>query len=81
MTEKNPKKARRRGPFRQWKEEDMVVAYESVLNDGMSVHKAANIFSVPRKSLDDRVKGKVAIDFTVVRRLSHQMRSCCLIII
>ena len=43
---------------KQWKEEDMVSAMEAV-SQGMAVSTAAKPFDVPRKRLDDRVKGRV----------------------
>ena len=42
-----------------WKDEDMLSAMEAVFEDEMTVSRAAAAFSVPRKTLDDRVKGRV----------------------
>ena len=42
-----------------WKEEDMEKAFDAVKNKEASVSKAAELYSVPRKTLDDGVKGRV----------------------
>ena len=42
-----------------WKDEDMLSAMEAVFKSEMSVSRAAAAFSVPRKTLDDRIKGRV----------------------
>ena len=42
-----------------WKEEDMVAALEAVKSNALTVTKAATTYNVPRKTLDDRVKGRV----------------------
>lgn len=44
---------------KQWKNEDMVAAIEAVDEKKLSICAAANQFKVPRKTLDDRIKGKV----------------------
>ena len=41
---------------KQWREEDMVSAMEAV-SQGTAVSTAAKAFNVPRKTLDDRIKG------------------------
>ena len=52
MAEKQPRK--------KWNEESMVAAMEAVETNKMSVTAAAAAtFDVPRKTLDDRVKGRV----------------------
>ena len=43
---------------KQWKEEDMTAALEAV-SKGTTLSAAAAAFNVPRKTLDDRVKGRV----------------------
>ena len=43
---------------KQWREEDMVSAMEAV-SQGTAVSTAAKAFNVPRKLLDDCVKGRV----------------------
>ena len=55
-----PKKHRRslKKRRRLWQDEDMVKAIESVRN-GNSVRGAAIEYSVPRKTLEDRVSGRV----------------------
>ena len=40
-----------------WKEEDMVAAPEAVKSNALTVTKAATTYNIPRKTLDDRVKG------------------------
>ena len=42
-----------------WNDKDMLSAMETVSKGEMSVSRAAAAFSVPRKTLDDRVKGRV----------------------
>ena len=42
-----------------WKDEDMVAALESVKSKALIVTQAATTYNVPRKTLDDRVKGRV----------------------
>ena len=37
----------------------MTQVYQSVLSDGLSVHRAAMEFNIPRTTLGDRVSGKV----------------------
>lgn len=44
---------------KQWKDEDMVSAMSAVRNKEMTIYKAAAHFKVPRKTLDDRIKGHV----------------------
>ena len=44
---------------KQWSDEDMVAAMESVSNKTLTVSQAASAYSVPRKTLDDRIKGRV----------------------
>ena len=51
MAEKQPRK--------KWNEESMVAAMEAVETNKMSVTAAAATFDVTRKTLDDRVKGRV----------------------
>ena len=49
-------------PLRTWDQEAMSAAYKDVMDDGERVSTAASRFGVPRKSLDDRVKGNVDLD-------------------
>ena len=51
MTEKKQRK--------KWKDEDMVSAMSAVREQKLTISKAAATFNVPRKTLDDRVKGLV----------------------
>ena len=44
-----------------WKDEDMVATLESVNKKELTVAQAATTYSVPRKTLDDGVKGRVAL--------------------
>lgn len=48
--------------LRTWSQADMTAAYDAVMNDGMRLPQAAATYGVPRTTLDDRVKGKVAVD-------------------
>jgi len=42
-----------------WKDKDMVAALDSVTKRTLTVSQAASTYHVPRKTLDDRVKGQV----------------------
>lgn len=44
---------------KKWKDEDMISAMSAVQSQEMSIYKAAVVFNVPRKTLDDRIKGHV----------------------
>ena len=44
---------------KKWNDEDMVSAMNTVEKKEMTVYSAAARFSVPRKTLDDRIKGRV----------------------
>ena len=44
---------------RQWGDDDMKSAMSAVRNKEMTIYKAAAHFKVPRKTLDDRIKGRV----------------------
>ena len=41
-----------------WKDDDMVKAMKALKDDGVSLRSAAINFNVPRKTLEDSVKGK-----------------------
>ena len=55
MSNKPPEKVCRR----QWDGKDMEAAMRAVQEEGITVSGAANQFKVPRKTLDDRIKGRV----------------------
>lgn len=44
---------------KQWSNEDMMVAMDAVEKGKLSISVAASRFNVPRKTLDDSVKGRV----------------------
>ena len=44
---------------KQWKDNDMKSAISAVNNKEMTIYSAAASFNVPRKTLDDRIKGLV----------------------
>ncbi len=46
-------------PRLNWRNEDMIKAMEVVESKGKSISAAAKMFNVPRKTLDDRVKGRI----------------------
>ena len=52
---------KRSGKRKQWSNEKMEQAIK-VVDGGMSITMASSTFSVPRKTLDDRIKGKVVHD-------------------
>ena len=43
----------------QWRDEDMRKALEAVSSKELTVSAAARVYQVPRKTLDDRLKGHV----------------------
>ena len=43
----------------KWADKDMAMVMDAVRNEKMSIYSAAVKFSVPRKTLDDRIKGHV----------------------
>ena len=43
----------------QWRDEDMRKAIEAVSSHKMTISAASRVFQVPRKTLDDRIKGLV----------------------
>ena len=45
--------------FKQWSEEVMEKAVNAVINNGMSVRRAAMDYDVPKSTLGDRVSGRV----------------------
>ena len=55
MSSKSTVKVKRR----QWSDDDMISAIESVRTGNLTITVAASRFNVPRKSLDDRLKGRV----------------------
>jgi len=54
-----PEASHRPPKYKQWSEEQMSQAYSSVINNGLSVRRAALEYDVPRATLGDRVSGKV----------------------
>ncbi|VDI05778.1 Hypothetical predicted protein [Mytilus galloprovincialis] len=46
----------------QWNQEDMSKAYKAAKLGQMSIAQASKTYNVPRMTLSDRVKGKVAMD-------------------
>ncbi len=44
----------------QWNDDNMKAAMKAVTSENMSVSAASRKFKVPRKSLDDRIRGNVA---------------------
>ena len=44
---------------KQWADENMVSAMKAVADKKMTINVAATKFSLPRKTLDDRIKGRV----------------------
>ena len=45
--------------YKQWDDDKMQRAMKSVLEEGLSVRKAAEHYDVPRSTLNDRIQGKV----------------------
>ena len=48
-----------RGHRKTWADNDMVSAMDAVKSGRFTITAAATQFSVPRKTLDDRIKGRV----------------------
>lgn len=44
---------------KQWNNDGMVAAMKAVENEELPISAAASKFKVPRKTLDDRIKGRV----------------------
>lgn len=44
---------------KQWSDEQMLAAINSVVEDGLSQNRAANLHGVPRSTLKDRIAGRV----------------------
>lgn len=44
---------------KQWNNDDMVAAMKAVEKEALTISAAASKFKVPRKTLDDRIKGRV----------------------
>ena len=55
MSSKSTVKVKRR----QWSDDDMISAIESVRTGNLTITVAASRFNVPRKTSDDRLKGHV----------------------
>ena len=68
-------------PLRTWDQEAMSAAYKDVMDDGERVSTAALRFGVPRKSLDDRVKGNVDLDCKMGKQPSQGMKNIAFSII
>ena len=45
--------------YKNWSKEGMELAHQAVMNDGISVRRAAIEYNVPRSTLRDRVRGSV----------------------
>ena len=56
----HPKKSNRSLKRKQWTDEQMLAAIESVQTDHMSGNKAADLHGVPRSTLKDRLSGRVS---------------------
>lgn len=44
---------------KQWQDKDMVLAMEAVSERKESIYSASKRYNVPRRTLEDRVKGRV----------------------
>ena len=64
----------RDGPHLKWSNDDMMAAMEAVPSDKVNVTAASREFNVPRKTLDDRVKGRVTHTKKPGVRLSSRLR-------
>ena len=53
---------KRTSKYRSWSAEDMQIAYDDVTQHGIPISVAARDNNVPRRSLGDRVHGKVKMD-------------------
>ena len=51
-----------RGKYRNWNEASMLNAVEAVTKQGSSVRRAAELYSVPKSTLSDKVLGKVPLN-------------------
>ena len=74
MASKNKVKVRRK----QWEDENMVSAMKAVADKKMTINAAATKFSVPRKTLDDRIKGHVQHGSTLFLQLWRKQGWSCI---
>lgn len=56
---KEPVRSTSREKYRQWSEESMTAAMETVKKGGMGLNRAAVEFGIPKTTLKDRISGKV----------------------
>ena len=47
------------GEYKKWSEETMALAVDAVLRNGMSVHRAAQDYDIPKSTLGDRISGRI----------------------
>ena len=52
----------KKGVLRQGSSQNMIDAYNDVIEGTFTISKAARVYQVPRKTLSDRVNGNVAVD-------------------
>ena len=49
----------RSGKYKEWSDERMKLAMQAVLEKGLSIRTAAEIYRVPKSTLGDRISGRV----------------------
>ena len=49
----------KKGSYKQWSEVSMSAAVKAVVQDGISVRRASELYNIPRSTLADRVTGRV----------------------
>ena len=42
-----------RGTYKEWNEDSMIRAVDAVLNKGLSIRRAAELYSIPKSTLSD----------------------------
>ena len=47
------------GGYKQWDSESMAHAMKAVINEGVSIRRAAERYNIPRSTLGDRISGRV----------------------
>lgn len=50
-----------RGTYKEWYEDSMVQAVDAVLNKGLSIRCAAELYAIPKSTLSDRISGRVVM--------------------
>ena len=50
-----------RGSYKEWNEDNMIKVVDGVLNKGLSIRCAAELYAIPKSTLSDRISGRVVM--------------------